>query len=550
MARSTLLRFPDGTTRARTVAGFAPEEVRPFSKRAELLLGKYDITTVHSAPYAAMTVESLRAVAIANWNRPDDAMMVTSKEEMQHDLRSRDIFDDVRRKLCWFFWILFLILTIIFGIDPDDARAFVYNMFPFHDKTADEFAEEAKGKPTGTIKGAAQQVTAQREILQHAFTVKMVESEKVDDVFLVGADVEDEFYNKTSGVLARVPGAICVEFGDDAMKLSHPTVGRFAGAYSRVTKKAFLYTPGAGLKLITPMLSMTNMGYGFGQSGPLMWTHGYIAAFEIAAFVLRTKMQPVPVIFEDSLWRGVEERQKSEALAFQASKEDALREGREWVSRHQQWAAKRVETMREKPAPSDAPLRPDGTPHPNALSAAAAKGAAKGAETKREKSAPSDAPLRPDGTPHPNALSAAVAKGAETKRKKSAPPGARARVNGSLPTNALEAASTQGAATHVAKVAQRQANADAMKVMTMRAKYVGTPAHTDPESYWNYKYLDLSGNEKVYWPPLPRSQIEWFYTNGLLTEDILVRPFVELYHAPYVTIGKMVACGWAYPGPA
>ena len=513
MARSTLLRFPDGTTRARTVAGFAPEEVRPFSKRAELLLGKYDITTVHSAPYAAMTVESLRAVAIANWNRPDDAMMVTSKEEMQHDLRSRDIFDDVRRKLCWFFWILFLILTIIFGIDPDDARAFVYNMFPFHDKTADEFAEEAKGKPTGTIKGAAQQVTAQREILQHAFTVKMVESEKVDDVFLVGADVEDEFYNKTSGVLARVPGAICVEFGDDAMKLSHPTVGRFAGAYSRVTKKAFLYTPGAGLKLITPMLSMTNMGYGFGQSGPLMWTHGYIAAFEIAAFVLRTKMQPVPVIFEDSLWRGVEERQKSEALAFQASKEDALREGREWVSRHQQWAAKRVETMREKPAPSDAPLRPDGTPHPNALSAA-------------------------------------VAKGAETKRKKSAPPGARARVNGSLPTNALEAASTQGAATHVAKVAQRQANADAMKVMTMRAKYVGTPAHTDPESYWNYKYLDLSGNEKVYWPPLPRSQIEWFYTNGLLTEDILVRPFVELYHAPYVTIGKMVACGWAYPGPA
>ena len=104
-----------------------------------------------------------------------------------------------------------------------------------------------------------------------------------------------------------------------------------------------------------------------------MWTHGYIAAFEIAAFVLRTKMQPVPVIFEDSLWRGVVERQKSEALAFQASKEDALREDREWVSRHQQWAAKRVETMREKPAPSDAPLRPDGTSHPNALSAAAAK---------------------------------------------------------------------------------------------------------------------------------------------------------------------------------
>ena len=512
MARSTLLRFPDGTTRARTVAGFAPEEVRAFSERVGLLLGKHAITTVHSAPYAAMTVESLRAVAIANWSRPDDAMMVTSKEEMQHDLRSRDIFDGVHGKLCWFFWILFLILTIIFGMHPDDARAFVYDMFPFHDKTADEFAEEAKGKPTGTIKGAAQQVTAQREILQHAFTVKMVESEKVDDVFLVGADVEDEFYNKTSGVLARVPGAICVEFGDDAMKLSHPTVGRFAGAYSRVTKKAFLYTRGAGLKLITPMLSMTNMGYGFGQSGPLMWTHGYIAAFEIAAFVLRTKMQPVPVIFEDSLWRGVVERQKSEALAFQASKEDALREDREWVSRHQQWAAKRVETMREKPAPSDAPLRPDGTPHPNALSAAAAKRV-------------------------------------ETMREKPAPPGARARVNGSLPTNALEAASTQGAATRAAKVAQLQANADAMKVMMMRAKYVDTLAHTDPESYWNYKYLDLSGNEKVS-SPLHRSQIERFYTNGLLTEDILVRPFVELYDAPYVTIGKMVACGWAYPGPA
>ena len=87
----------------------------------------------------------------------------------------------------------------------------------------------------------------------------------------------------------------------------------------------------------------------------------------------------------------------------------------------------------------------------------------------------------------------------------------------------------------------------------MRAKYVGTPDdHTDPELYWDYKYLDLSGNEKVSCP-LPRSEIEFFYTNGLLTEDILVRPFVEwpeLYHAPYVTIGKMVACGWAYPGPA
>ena len=60
-------------------------------------------------------------------------------------------------------------------------------------------------------------------------------------------------------------------------------------------------------------------------------------------------------------------------------------------------------------------------------------------------------------------------------REKPAPPGARARVNGSLPTNALEAASTQGAATRVAKAAQRRANADATKVMTMRAKYVGTP---------------------------------------------------------------------------
>ena len=175
-------------------------------------------------------------------------------------------------------------------------------------------------------------------------------------------------------------------------------------------------------------------------------------------------------------------------------------------------AAKGAETKREKPAPSDAPLRPDGTSQPNALSAAVAKRV----ETMREKPAPSDAPLRPDGTSHPNALSAAGAK---------------------------------GAATHVAKAAQRRANADAMKVMMMRAKYVDTLAHTDPESYWDYKYLDLSGNEKVS-SPLPRSHIECFYTNGLLTEDILVRPFVELYDAPYVTIGKMVACGWAYPGPA
>jgi hypothetical protein len=29
-----------------------------------------------------------------------------------------------------------------------------------------------------------------------------------------------------------------------------------------------------------------------------------------------------------------------------------------------------------------------------------------------------------------------------------------------------------------------------------------------------------------------------------------VRPFMALYNQPFVTIEKMVACGWNYPGPA
>jgi hypothetical protein len=115
VARSTQLINADGTAAPRTVEGFDQEVVRLYSKLADGLFGKYGIQTVHAAPYAAMTVRSLRAVAIANWARPDDAMMVTSMEDMKHDCSGRDIFDNYEHELCWYFWILFLLLVMIFG---------------------------------------------------------------------------------------------------------------------------------------------------------------------------------------------------------------------------------------------------------------------------------------------------------------------------------------------------------------------------------------------------------------------------------------------------
>ena len=409
VARSTQLTNADGTAAPRTVEGFDQEVVRMYSKLADGLFGKYGIQTVHAAPYAAMTVQSLRAVAIANWARPDDAMMVTSMEEMNHEFSGRNIFDNYEHELCWYFWILFLLLVMIFGVDPDDARAFAFDLYPFHDKSAEEFKEGAKNEPTGTVKGAKNQVRAAREILRHQVAVMVLQSEKVDDVFLVGADVEKEFFT-SGGILGRLHGAICVEFGDEAMKLSHPAMGKLAGAFSSATRKSFLYSPEAGLKLITPMLSTTQLGYGFGQSGPFRWSEGYSAVVEVAQFVLSTKMQPAPVMFEDPLWDGLVKKMKDTAIDFKEKKEDSVREGVEWKSRHSQWATKAAATKRST------------APSPNAMP-------------------------RADGTTPPNAFSEARTKGAATMRSTAPSPNALPRADGTMPTDRLSEAATKEAAT-------------------------------------------------------------------------------------------------------
>ena len=462
VARSTQLTNADGTAAPRTVEGFDQEVVRMYSKLADGLFGEYGIQTVHAAPYAAMTLQSLRAVAIANWARPDDAMMVTSMEDMKHDCSGRDIFNNYEHELCWYFWILFLLLVIIFGVAPDDARAFAFDLYPFHDKSAEEFKEGAKGRPTGTVKGAKNQVRAAREILRHQVAVMVLQSEKVDDVFLVGADVEKEFF-ASGGILARIDGAICVEFGDDAMKLSHPTMGKLAGAFSSATRKSFLYTPEAGLKLITPMLSTTQLGYGFGQSGPFRWSEGYSAVVEVAQFVLSTKMQTAPVMFEDPLWDGLVKKMKDTAIDFKEKKEDSVREGVEWKSRHSQWVATRRATA----------------PSPNALP-------------------------RADGTMPPNALSESATKHTATKRSN-----ARERALGHLCPE----------------------------------------LHGGPEMQWQYRYFDMFWSERVS-VPFPLWSIQHAHESGILKADTLVRPFMALYHQPFVTIEKMVASGWNYPGPA
>ena len=411
VARSTQLTNADGTAAPRTVEGFDQEVVRMYSKLADGLFGKYGIQTVHAAPYAAMTVQSLRAVAIANWARPDDAMMVTSMEEMNHEFSGRNIFDNYEHELCWYFWILFLLLVMIFGVDPDDARAFAFDLYPFHDKSAEEFKEGAKNEPTGTVKGAKNQVRAAREILRHQVAVMVLQSEKVDDVFLVGADVEKEFFT-SGGILGRLHGAICVEFGDEAMKLSHPAMGKLAGAFSSATRKSFLYSPEAGLKLITPMLSTTQLGYGFGQSGPFRWSEGYSAVVEVAQFVLSTKMQPAPVMFEDPLWDGLVKKMKDTAIDFKEKKEDSVREGVEWKSRHSQWATKAAATKRSTaPSPNALP-RADGTTPPNAFSEARTKGAA----TMRSTAPSPNALPRADGTMPTDRSSEAATKAAATKR--------------------------------------------------------------------------------------------------------------------------------------
>ena len=143
----------------------------------------------------------------------------------------------------------------------------------------------------------------------------VLQSEKVDDVFLVGADVEKEFY-ATGGILARIDGAICVEFGDDAMKLSHPTMGKLAGAFSSVTREVVSVHARGGVEAHHAHALHDELGYGFGQSGPFRWSEGYSAVVEVAQFVLSTKMQPAPVMFEDPLWDGLVKKMKDTAIDF------------------------------------------------------------------------------------------------------------------------------------------------------------------------------------------------------------------------------------------
>ena len=234
-------------------------------------------------------------------------------------------------------------------------------------------------------------------------------------------------------------------------------------------------------------------------------------------------------------------------------------------------AKKRVERLRSTPAPANAPLRSDGTKPPNMLSVKAVKAAA----TLRSTPAPTNAPLRSDGTKPPNMLSVKKMKGsakrAETMRSTPAPADAPLLSDGTTPPNAAVAAATKAAAERLRRGAQAKREAAEREVRSREARIRQLPiieealqrenalrappnavrvertsklSHANPNSPWMYKFLDRA------YGPYSLSQILQFYYSRQLTADTLVRPFGALYHQPFVTIEKMVACGWKYPGPA
>ena len=166
VARSTQLTNADGTAAPRTVEGFDQEVVRLYSKLADGLFGKYGIQTVHAAPYAAMTVQSLRAVAIANWARPDDAMMVTSMEEMKHDSAGGISFDNYEHELCWYFWILFLLLVIIFGVAPGRRARVRVRLIPVPRQVRGGVQGRGEGTNHRDDQGRGESGSAAREILR------------------------------------------------------------------------------------------------------------------------------------------------------------------------------------------------------------------------------------------------------------------------------------------------------------------------------------------------------------------------------------------------
>ena len=70
-----------------------------------------------------------------------------------------------------------------------------------------------------------------------------------------------------------------------------------------------------------------------------------------------------------------------------------------------------------------------------------------------------------------------------------------------------------------------------------------------------YKFFDPISRSEAVGGPITRWEIERLLSvsyplNMFLSEHTLVRPLLVFNTQPYVTIRKMVACEWKYPGPA
>ena len=122
---------------------------------------------------------------------------------------------------------------------------------------------------------------------------------------------------------------------------------------------------------------------------------------------------------------------------------------------------------------------------------------------------------------------------AATLRGLPAPPGAPLRKDGSAPPSALSAARSRGASA---------------------ARRGPKPIHHSTSS-WMFKYFDPISRSEADGGPITRAEIEQllcmpYALNMFLSEHTLVRPLLVFNTQPYVTIRKMVACGWKYPGPA
>ena len=118
-------------------------------------------------------------------------------------------------------------------------------------------------------------------------------------------------------------------------------------------------------------------------------------------------------------------------------------------------------------------------------------------------------------------------------RARPPPADARPLKDGKAPENAFSAARAKAADT-------MRASKDAIK----RWETI-----TGPNAWWNYLHFDDRGIKRV-WGPIPRWQLELYCMNGTMSEYTLVQPASVGVSRPFVTIRKMVACEWEYPGPA